>query len=172
PPRARACRRVRPARGKKSASRSRRRRFCPSRTTCRVRPRARMRAPPSARLPRWCRGRQSQPYLAGIDPLIELGVDAHEGFALRIVEVDRIDGVARIETFLQQVDLLLLEGRGDVVVLADAQEYRPRIVGQLLRKMVAQCRQVEVVFGNDRGHAGAPVTAGNLNAVDVGLQNS
>src|SRR5262249_31666181 len=33
-------------------------------------------------------------------------------------------------------------------------------------------RQVEVVFGDDRGHAGAAVTAGNLNAVDVGLQNA
>ena len=70
--------------------------------------------------------------------MIEFGVDAHEGLALRIVEVDRIGGEGRIEAFLQQVDLLLLESSGDVVVFADAQEYRPRIFGQLLREIVAQ----------------------------------
>src|SRR6516162_3231938 len=170
--RARACRRGRPARGKKSASRSRRRRPRPSRTTCRGQRHARMRAPLWDRSPRWCAGPRSQPHLCVLDSIIELGVDAHEGLALRIVEVDRIGGEGRIEAFFQQVDLLLLEGGGDVVVFTDAQEYRPGIFGQLLREMVAQRRQVEVVLGDDRGHAGAAVTAGNLNAVDVGLQNA
>src|SRR5262249_21183350 len=120
-----------------------------------------MRAPPWGRSSRW--SPRSQPHLSALDALIELGVGAHEGLALRIVEVDRIGGEGRIEAFFQQVDLLLLEGSGDVVVFADAQEYRPRIFGQLLREMVAQRRQVQVVLGDDSDHTGTDVPAGHLN---------
>src|SRR5262249_56545064 len=37
-------------------------------------------------------------------------------------------------------------------------------------QMVAKRVQVEMLLGDDRSHAGAAVTAGNLDAVDVGLQ--
>src|SRR5262249_20754330 len=111
-------------------------------------------------------------HLSGIDLRIQRRINTYESLALRIVQVDRIGGPAGIETVLHQVDLLLLEGPRHVIVFAYAQEHRPRIFGQVLRDMIAQRGQVEIVLGDDGGHAGATVAARNLHAVDIGLQNA
>ena len=103
------------------------------------------------------------------DALVERRVEPHEGLRGGIVEIDRIADGVRIEALLHQIDLLLLEGRGHVDVLAEAQEHRPRIVRQPLGEVVAERRQVEVVGDDDRRHAGAAVAARHVDAVDIGV---
>src|SRR6516225_6470865 len=115
---------------------------------------------------------RSQPCPAGIDRLVEVVIHAHEGLALRIVEIDRIGSADGIESFLHQVNLLLLEGRGDIDVMADAQKYRTRIIRQSLGEVIAQGCQVEIVLGDNGRHAGAPIPSIDRDAVDVGFQDA
>src|SRR6516225_2166768 len=115
---------------------------------------------------------RSQPCPAGIDRLVEVVIHAHEGLALRIVEIDRIGSADGIESFLHQVNLLLLEGRGDIDVMADAQKYRTRIIRQSLGEVIAQGCQVEIVLGDNGRHAGSPIPSIDRDAVDVGFQDA
>src|SRR5512132_2929423 len=88
----------------------------------------------------------------------------------RVVEIDRVIARCGVESLFHEIDLLLLKGGGDVDLVAQADEDRSGIVGQPLDQMATKRRQVEMLLGNYRRHTGAAVTAGNLDAVDVGLQ--
>src|SRR5439155_19186641 len=70
----------------------------------------------------------SHPHLSGADAIVQGCVEPHKSLGRRIVEIDRIADAFRIETLRHQLDLLLIEGGGDVDAAAGAQEQRQRIV--------------------------------------------
>src|SRR5215475_839059 len=108
--------------------------------------------------------------LTAADALVERAIEAHEGMGDRVVEINRVITCCGIESVFHEIDLLVLEGGGDFDLVAQADEDRSSISRQTLNQMVAKRRQVEMLLGNDRRHAGAAVAAGNLHSVDVGLQ--
>ena len=78
------------------------------------------------------------------DARVERAIEAHKGVGRRVIEINRVVDCCGVEAFLHEVDLLLLEGGGDVDLVAHAQEDRPRIVRQALDQMGVKRRQVEM----------------------------
>ena len=85
---------------------------------------------------------------------MERGIERHEGLPRRIVEIERVLRRRGIVAFARQLVLLVLEGRGDLDAVLDAQKQRPRVGRQSARKMRAQRREIERVIRDDRRHAG------------------
>src|SRR5947207_1870504 len=111
----------------------------------------------------------SKPHRAALDALVERRVELHESTRLRIVEIDRVRNGLRIEALTHHVDLLLLEGRGDLDLVLDAHEQRPRILRQVRDEIGVQRLEIATAAAYDRRHTGAAVASGNLDAIDVGV---
>src|SRR4051795_4381414 len=102
---------------------------------------------------------RSQPDVSVLDALIELVVEPHEALGRGIAEIDRIANRHGVEALAHQVDLLLLEGRGHLELALPPQEYRPRIVGQVLAELRGERGEIARAFAGDRCHSGATVAA-------------
>ena len=85
---------------------------------------------------------------------------------LRVVDEERVADPVRIEPLGGQLALLLLEGLGEGEVVHQSDEQRPGVGRQGLGQARAQDGQVEAGTGDDGGHAGAALGAGDLDAVD------
>src|SRR5438445_524805 len=110
---------------------------------------------------------RSQTDLAGLDALVERRVQPDECAAVRVVEIDDVDGGGRIVALADELALRVLEGGRHVKLAAEAQEQRTGILGQAVDEVGAKRREIEPVVGDERGHAGAAVGVWDGHAVDV-----
>src|SRR2546422_173597 len=110
---------------------------------------------------------RSQTDLAGLDALVERRVQPDECAAVRVVEIDDVDGGGRIVALVDELALRVLEGGRHVKLAAEAQEQRTGILGQAVDEVGAKRREIEPVVGDERGHAGAAVGVWDGHAVDV-----
>src|SRR5258708_5510082 len=110
-----------------------------------------------------------KPHLSGDDRVVKRAVERHEGPRARVVEKDRIAGLPGIETLPREIELLLLEGGGDLDGVADAHEQGPGVLGQPRREIGAQRGKLQVRFAHDRRHAGATLATVDLYAIHAGF---
>src|SRR3989441_1074744 len=111
---------------------------------------------------------RSQTDLAGLDALVERRVQPDECAAVRVVEIDDVDGGGRIVALADELALRVLEGGRHVQLAAEAHEQRTGILGQAIDEVGAKRREIEPVVGDERSHAGAAVGVWDGHAVDVG----
>src|SRR3984893_3082329 len=88
------------------------------------------------------------------------------------MEEDRVGRRRWIKTVAHQVDLLLLEGAGDIELVADAQEQRGGVIRQLPSEMLAKRFQVDIAVDDEGRHAGAAIRSRDADAVDTGFGNA
>ncbi len=93
--------------------------------------------------------------------------------ALRVVEIDEVGGRGGIVSLAHQVGLRVFEGAGHFHLVADAQEQRTRVVREGGRSDASRnAGRSSSSFGDQRGHAGPAVGAGNGHAVNIGVPDS
>src|SRR5260370_8045954 len=97
---------------------------------------------------------------------------AQEGLGGWIVEKDRIGGGAGIEALRHEVDLLLLEGAGDVHFAPNAQEQWPGIVREAPAQMLAKLGEIKAAIDHQSRHAGAAVAPRDAHPADLGFPHA
>src|SRR4051812_30353708 len=114
----------------------------------------------------------SQSHLPAANAFIERRIKPYEGLGDRVIEIDRVGALLRIESLRYQVELFLFEGRGDLDLAANTQKHRNCIVGQTRRQMIAKGGQVEIVRSDKGCHAGAALAPRDGHAINVGLKRA
>src|SRR5438445_11287971 len=109
--------------------------------------------------------RRSQADGSGRDAVVKRPVESDERLTLGVVEVDDVVGGAGIEALALQMELRVLEGRRQLQRGPQAQEQRPRVGRQAAAQVASQRRQVQGPVGDEGGHAGPTVGAGDGHAV-------
>src|SRR5882672_4085462 len=105
---------------------------------------------------------QSQAELAGLDALIERLVEPYECLAFGIVKVEEVGGGRRIVALAHEFMLRVLEGGGQFHPAAETQEQRTRVRGQARDQVRPECRQIQVILGDQGGHSGPALGTRNL----------
>src|SRR3989441_7805658 len=95
---------------------------------------------------------QSQAELAALNALVERLVEPYECLALRIAKVEDIGSGCRIVALAHEFTLRVLEGGGQVHPAPQTQEQRTRVPGQTGDQVRPQCRQIQLIVG-DQGRS-------------------
>src|ERR1700753_2012896 len=90
----------------------------------------------------------------------------------RIPIMQRLVDGRRIESLAHQDLLFLLEGLGGIERGGDPQEQRVCVCRQPAREMIPELSEIEAIIDHDRGHAGATVMAGDLDAIGRRIEHA
>src|SRR5580704_17290968 len=88
-----------------------------------------------------------------------------------MIEVQRVDANAGVESLPGEIGLRILEGAGQLGLRTEPKKQRTRVGGEPLGEMPVQRGQIECAVADEGRHSGAAFGPWNGDSVDAGMQD-